>query len=99
MDLNTFLLLKNDQDKPPEIEVDIHEDEFIYADDRCPKCGEYPPESPYKTRQIKLPKNVYMPIIKHLTYVNNLSGQGWDWLEFHVCKKCKTKYQFSNTSC
>ena len=99
MDLNNFLLLKDDQSRTPEPKVDINEDEFIYADYRCPKCREFPPENPYKTRQIKLPKNIYMPIIKRLTYVNNSWGQSWDWVEFHVCKKCKTKYQFSNTSC
>lgn len=99
MNCNDFLLLKDDRCKTLEPNVDINENDFICADDRCPNCGEFPPENPYKTRQIKLPKNVYMPIIKRLTYVNNSWGQGWDWVEFHVCKKCKTKYQFSTGSC
>lgn len=78
---------------------DINEDEFIFVDYQCPKCGEYPPEMPYKTRQLKLPKGVYMPIIKNNVYTANSLCHGWDWTEFHICKKCKTKYYFSTSSC
>jgi hypothetical protein len=92
----TSIITKPNPSKP---EVDINEDEFIYSDYKCPKCGEYPPEWPYKTRHLKLPKGVYMPIIKNKVYTANSLGHGWDWDEFHVCKHCKTKYYFSNSSC
>lgn len=98
MSVEAFLMAKGDQHRAPEPTVEINESDFIYADYQCPKCGEYPPERRYKTRQIKLPKNVYMPIVKHANYVNDSLGQGWEWVEFHVCKKCKTKYQISTGS-
>lgn len=68
-------------------------DDVIWTSDyHCPKCGEESCDSDmgYKVKGEKYP-----------IYINNRkgyngSGDYYDWEEIHRCKKCKTKFVFTN---